>query len=135
MEYNVKNTNVNEWLELLPTFGELKTKLLNMKKTILTFLLFCFVVFSVGAQTVNTNTTTSHQKNAVEKSKTVKENINTNGAVQSIAQDENPNAPDIQFEKMEYDYGTITQESDGLCTFKFVNAGREPLMLYNVKSS
>jgi len=106
-----------------------------MKKTILAFLLFCFAVFSVSAQTVNTNTTTSQQNNAVEKSKIVKENTNINGAVQTIAQDENPNAPDIKFEKMEHDYGTITQESDGLCTFKFVNAGREPLMLYDVKSS
>ncbi len=105
-----------------------------MKKVILTAFLFCFVVFSVSAQTENTKTT-SHPNNAVEKSTTVKESANTSGAVQTSTQDENPNAPDIQFDKMEHDYGTITQDSDGQCVFKFVNAGREPLMLYNVKSS
>jgi hypothetical protein len=106
-----------------------------MNKFILIVLLFCFAVFSVGAQTGNTNTATGDQKNAVEQSKMVKEKTNTIGASQTNPQDNNPNAPVIQFDKMVHDYGTLAQNADGNCTFKFVNVGREPLILTNVKSS
>ncbi|MBN3034815.1 MAG: DUF1573 domain-containing protein [Bacteroidales bacterium] len=47
----------------------------------------------------------------------------------------NPNAPDIVFEKVEHDYGTIYQNDDGSCEFSFTNKGKEPLILSNVRSS
>ena len=106
-----------------------------MNKTILTILLFCFAVFSVSAQVENTKATTDSHKSAVEQSKTTVEKTNTSGANQTNPQADNPNAPDIKFDKMVHDYGTIAQNADGNCTFKFVNAGKEPLILSNVRSS
>jgi hypothetical protein len=34
-----------------------------------------------------------------------------------------------------YDYGTIYQNSDGVCEFRFKNTGKEPLVLTKVRSS
>jgi hypothetical protein len=42
-------------------------------------------------------------------------------------------APVIKFETLVYDYGTIVRGSDGLCVFIFENAGKNPLVLNNVK--
>jgi len=50
-------------------------------------------------------------------------------------QAENPNAPEISFEKTVHDYGTIVQGSDGTCEFKFTNTGKEPLILSKPVSS
>ncbi|MEN8226455.1 MAG: DUF1573 domain-containing protein [Bacteroidota bacterium] len=47
----------------------------------------------------------------------------------------NPNAPVITFDKVLHDYGTILQNSDGTCEFKFTNDGKEPLILSRPKSS
>ncbi len=47
----------------------------------------------------------------------------------------NQNAPKIEFEKTVYDYGTITQGSDGTCYFEFKNTGKEPLILSKPRSS
>jgi hypothetical protein len=47
----------------------------------------------------------------------------------------NPNAPIITFDKVIHDYGTILQNSDGTCEFKFDNDGKEPLILSRPKSS
>lgn len=41
----------------------------------------------------------------------------------------------IIFDKMAHDYGTIVQGSDGNCEFKFVNKGKAPIILNNVKAS
>ena len=48
---------------------------------------------------------------------------------------ENPNAPEIAFEKSIHDYGTIIQGGDGTCEFKFTNTGKEPLILSKPISS
>lgn len=47
----------------------------------------------------------------------------------------NPNAPFMDFEKTVHNYGTIHQNSDGTCSFKFTNTGKEPLILSRPKSS
>lgn len=47
----------------------------------------------------------------------------------------NPNAPVITFEKVVHNYGTIVQNGDGTCQFKFTNDGKEPLILSRPKSS
>ncbi len=47
----------------------------------------------------------------------------------------NPNAPEISFEKTVHDYGTVPYKGDGGCEFKFTNTGKEPLILTNVRSS
>lgn len=47
----------------------------------------------------------------------------------------NPNAPEISFEKLVHDYGTIYQGADGTCEFKFTNTGKEPLILSKPTSS
>ncbi len=48
---------------------------------------------------------------------------------------ENPNAPEISFEKEVHDYGTIKQGADGGCEFKFKNTGKEPLIISNARGS
>ena len=47
----------------------------------------------------------------------------------------NPNAPEISFDKIVHDYGTIYQGADGTCEFKFTNTGKEPLILSKPTSS
>jgi hypothetical protein len=47
----------------------------------------------------------------------------------------NPNAPEISFDKVVHDYGTIVQGADGTCEFKFTNTGKEPLILSKPQSS
>lgn len=42
---------------------------------------------------------------------------------------------EIEFEKEIHDYGTIKQNADGSCEFKFKNTGNEPLMISNAKGS
>ncbi len=99
-----------------------------MKKTILTILVFCFVVFSVSAQ-VESKKTEKAQESSVGQSKT------TVAAKQIDLEEDNPNAPVLSFEKLVHDYGTMAQNADGNCEFKFTNNGREPLILSNVRSS
>ncbi|MBU0488767.1 MAG: DUF1573 domain-containing protein [Bacteroidetes bacterium] len=48
---------------------------------------------------------------------------------------DNPNAPEISFEKLVHDYGDVNKGDDGTCEFKFTNTGKEPLILSNVRSS
>lgn len=48
---------------------------------------------------------------------------------------DNPNAPEISFEKTVHDYGTMIQGADGTCEFKFTNTGKEPLILSKPISS
>ncbi|MEI6766433.1 MAG: DUF1573 domain-containing protein [Bacteroidota bacterium] len=43
--------------------------------------------------------------------------------------------PEITFDKLENDYGTIIQGGDGNCVFKFKNTGNEPLILSDVRKS
>lgn len=47
----------------------------------------------------------------------------------------NPNAPKISFESNVIDYGEIVKGADGVRYFNFVNGGKEPLILSNVRSS
>ncbi len=43
--------------------------------------------------------------------------------------------PEISFDKLEHDYGTIYEGDNGTCEFQFKNTGKEPLILSNVYSS
>ena len=43
--------------------------------------------------------------------------------------------PEITFESLEHDYGTIQQGANGDCVFKFKNTGNEPLILSDVRKS
>ena len=52
-----------------------------------------------------------------------------------MAQDSNPNAPEITFVKTVHDYGTIIKGGDGSCVFEFTNTGKEPLILSRPRSS
>ncbi|MCB2222205.1 MAG: DUF1573 domain-containing protein [Bacteroidetes bacterium] len=109
-----------------------------MNKTILMILLFCFAIFSASAQVESKKATTDSPKSAVEQSKIAKEQMareKAEKATQSNPQADNPNAPVITFDKMVHDYGTIAQNADGNCEFKFTNDGKEPLILSNVRSS
>jgi len=43
--------------------------------------------------------------------------------------------PEVSFEKDVHDYGTVAQNGDGTCEFKFTNTGTEPLIISNAKGS
>lgn len=49
--------------------------------------------------------------------------------------EDNLNAPEITFDKLVHDYGTVAFGGDGVCTFKFTNTGKEPLILQQPQSS
>lgn len=86
-----------------------------MKKiTSIVMLSLMFIAVSVNAQ-VQPTTSTTPATSAVVKP--------------------NPKAPVIKFEKLVHDYGTIQQDANGECEFKFKNTGKEPLVLSNVVSS
>ncbi|MFH1319151.1 MAG: DUF1573 domain-containing protein [Bacteroidota bacterium] len=48
---------------------------------------------------------------------------------------QNPNAPEIAFEKDVMDYGTVEYNGDGVREFKFTNTGKEPLIISRAKAS
>jgi hypothetical protein len=54
---------------------------------------------------------------------------------QAVKVQDNPNAPEITFEKTVHDYGTIEVGSDGTSFFEFTNTGKEPLILQKPRSS
>lgn len=43
--------------------------------------------------------------------------------------------PELKFNKVEHDYGTITQGGDGGCVFTFKNVGNEVLIISDVRKS
>lgn len=47
----------------------------------------------------------------------------------------NKNSAEITFDKTVHDYGTVYQEGNGTCEFKFTNTGKEPLILSKPVSS
>ena len=51
------------------------------------------------------------------------------------ANNSNPNAPEIVFEKELHDFGQIDQGSNGTYEFKFKNTGKEPLIISDAKGS
>jgi hypothetical protein len=56
-------------------------------------------------------------------------------ATEPVKVEDNPNAPEITFDKLVHDYGTVAYGGDGVCTFKFTNTGKEPLILQQPQSS
>lgn len=54
---------------------------------------------------------------------------------QPVKVEENTNAPEITFDKLVHDYGTLAFGGDGVSTFKFTNTGKEPLILQQPQSS
>lgn len=47
----------------------------------------------------------------------------------------NQNSAEITFDKTVHDYGTVYQDGNGTCEFKFTNTGKEPLILSKPLSS
>lgn len=47
----------------------------------------------------------------------------------------NKKAPDILFDKIVHDFGTVSYDGDGTCKFEFKNVGKEPLIISNAKAS
>ncbi len=48
---------------------------------------------------------------------------------------DDPNAPEITFEKDLHDFGTIDFASDGNCEFKYTNTGIDPLLISQCNGS
>lgn len=51
------------------------------------------------------------------------------------SQPEETTKPHIKFETTTHDFGKIQQNGNGKFNFKFVNTGKEPLIIQNVRSS
>lgn len=47
----------------------------------------------------------------------------------------NPNAADFKFETETFDFGTITEGIQATHEFEFINTGKEPLIISNVRAS
>jgi len=77
-----------------------------MKKVLLTVAV-CFVAVAVFAQTMS-------KKDSIKMAK---------------------NMPEITFEKIVHDYGTVAYNGDGTCEFTFKNTGKNPLILTNAQAS
>nr|MDA3781380.1 DUF1573 domain-containing protein [Bacteroidales bacterium] len=48
---------------------------------------------------------------------------------------ENKNLPNIFFKVKDYDFKTIKHQEEAIYKFEFINKGKEPLLLTNVRSS
>ena len=59
----------------------------------------------------------------------------TQAIEQTIEKAKNGEGPQMVFEGMVVDYGTIEQHSEPLRTLKFVNKGTEPLVITNARGS
>ncbi|RLD56996.1 MAG: hypothetical protein DRJ05_10410 [Bacteroidetes bacterium] len=101
-----------------------------MKKLTITLALMVFVAFFANAQ-VSTSATAPASSKSLSATAPAKEHKQAAVPVQN----NNPNAPDVVFNKTVHDYGTLEQHGDGKCEFKFTNEGNEPLILSNVRSS
>jgi hypothetical protein len=84
-------------------------------KNILTLAILILFAFSINAQNFSKQATDSKNKKTEQKA--------------------DPNGPVIHFEKLTFDYGTITKGSDGTRLFKFTNTGKAPLKITRVKST
>ena len=107
-----------------------------MKRLVLSFTMIVFMAFVLNAQVSTSNQALRKISQSI--SKRWSRNVwrkKKQQQEQAAAQANNPNAPIIKFAKMEHDYGTIEQNADGNCEFKFTNEGKEPLILSNVRSS
>jgi hypothetical protein len=56
-------------------------------------------------------------------------------SAQDTVKSKNAKVPEIEFDKLVHDYGTINEGDDGICLFTFTNTGKEPLVLSNVTAS
>lgn len=93
-----------------------------MKKIVLavTAVLFTFMV--VNAQTKTTPTITTTTTPPVTTPPTPKQ--------------DNPNGPVISFDSIVHDFGKVIKKTDPIsCEFKFVNTGKEPLIITDTKST
>lgn len=106
-----------------------------MKKLTITIAMMIFVAFSVNAQVSTTATSPASKRSLSAKPPAKATTHKTQKQAPVPAQNNNPNAPDIIFNKTVHDYGTMVQHGDGKCEFSFTNEGNEPLILSNVRSS
>ena len=96
-----------------------------MKKLAILFSVIIFTTFAVNAQV---STAKQKEVKPVQKQEAKKD-------TPAVEQAKNQNGAIIKFDKTTHDYGTIEQNGDGKCEFTFTNAGKEPLILTNVRSS
>ena len=92
-------------------------KIQIMKQITLLLAVMIFSAFTLSAQ-----------------NKPTKAKATTEAKTETVVAD-NPNAPEIAFEKTVHDYGTVPYKGDGKCEFRFTNTGKEPLILTKVRSS
>ncbi len=59
----------------------------------------------------------------------------TRGFSQETPKNDNPNAPEITFEELTHDFGTIPYKGLAECEFTFTNTGKEPLIIQNCPST
>lgn len=116
-----------------------------MKKLIFCAIVVLFAVITLNAQQTNTKKEKNTGK-PVEKTQPAQPTQPTQPTqpvqpaqptqpAQPAPQVDNPNAPEIIFEKEEHNFGLLQKGADCNTEFKFTNTGKEPLLLSNVKAS
>ncbi|MCD4698375.1 MAG: DUF1573 domain-containing protein [Bacteroidales bacterium] len=109
-----------------------------MKHVILSFAFIIFATISLNAQVTAadkpTRELTPAQQRKLEEQQRKKPQQRQKQQQQQ-GQPDNPNAPVINFDKLVHDYGELEQHGNGRCEFAFINEGKEPLILSNVRSS
>jgi len=56
-------------------------------------------------------------------------------AAKAPVKEENPNAPELTFDKTVHDFGIIPLKGDAEYEFTFTNTGKEPLIIQNCQAS
>ena len=93
-----------------------------LNKTVSTFVLAILMIASFSAVSQTTTPKGNKPAKAAAPPPPPVEELSTKG-------------PEIKFNKLVHDYGTIVESSDGECEFEFKNTGNEPLVLSNVTAS
>jgi hypothetical protein len=92
----------------------------QLKNKKLTYIIFCFMLLSCGSNS-------KPQFDISEKGDSI--------IYYGIAEKQDPNAPEFQFEEISYNFGEIIQGEQMNYTFFFKNVGKQNLIIYNVETS
>ena len=95
-----------------------------MTNLIKTLIILCLSVFTLTGN-LYAQEKVSKKEKAPKKEKVSKQAVKV--------EDKAPKTPQITFESLEYDYGTIKVGGNGECVFTFTNTGKEPLVVSKVQ--
>jgi len=112
---------------------------MSYKKTINTLLIFAAVGFTTACSTPAKKEATNDSKEATSKEKNAPQSKNTPTKSETVATNTPPvnngEAPQITFEKSEYDFGEVKEGDVVKYKYKFKNTGKSELLIANAVGS